>query len=332
MGVVDTQISIYNRLKKTMPELSENDILNALILSRIKAPLGPASKEEEYAHYKPLLDNSNKTLEDVIWEIIFIEYLETRTNELLKKKIPPEAITTWISEVRQYIKERTSKIKPRKRKEKINSPVLTEENKISITEEVFGQESRAKKNSDDDEAYKKMSYSIGTAQQKEAKEWFKKAYSTDNLTLKIEYYTKAIELDPKYAYAYFYRGGAYNNLGEYQKAIADCTKIIELNPKDTHAYNNRGIAYNKLAEYQKAIDDYTKAIELDPKDAYVYYYRGGAYAHQGLPTVACSDYYQAGILFLKQNNTPQSLKCVDFMKKADPSSPFINKLMDQINK
>ncbi len=177
-----------------------------------------------------------------------------------------------------------------------------------------------------------MSYSIGTAQQKEAKEWFKKAYSTDNLTLKIEYYTKAIELDPKDTYAYFYRGGAYNNLGEYQKAIADCTKIIELNPKDTHAYNNRGIAYNKLAEYQKAIDDYTKAIELDPKDAYVYYYRGGAYAHQGLPTVACSDYYQAGILFLKQNNTPQSLKCVDFMKKADPSSPFINKLMDQINK
>ena len=57
-----------------MPALSENGILNELILSRIKAPLGPASKEEEYAHYKPLLDNSNKTLEDVIWEIVFFEY------------------------------------------------------------------------------------------------------------------------------------------------------------------------------------------------------------------------------------------------------------------
>jgi hypothetical protein len=119
MGVVDTQISIYNRMKKAMPELSENDILNELILSRIKAPLGTASKKEEYAHYEPLLDNTNKTLEDVIWEIIFFEYLKTKTNELLKKKIPPEAITTWISEVRQYIKQRVSKIKPQKRKEKI---------------------------------------------------------------------------------------------------------------------------------------------------------------------------------------------------------------------
>ena len=134
MGVVDTQISIYNRLKKAMPELSENDILNKLILSRIKAPLGIASKEEEYAHYEPLLDNSNKTLEDVIWEIIFFEYLKTRTNELLKKKIPPEAITTWISEVRQYIKERVSKIKPQKRKEKIRKYYTSTDNKDDIEE------------------------------------------------------------------------------------------------------------------------------------------------------------------------------------------------------
>jgi len=111
MGVVDTQISIYNRMKKAMPELSENDILNKLILSRIKASLGIVSKEEEYAHYEPLLDNSNKTLEDVIWEIIFYENLKSRTNELLKKKIPPKEMTMWILKVRQYIKESINKIK-----------------------------------------------------------------------------------------------------------------------------------------------------------------------------------------------------------------------------
>ena len=239
MGVVDTQISVYNRLKKVMPELSENDILNALILSRIKTPLGPVSKKEEHAHYKPLLDNSNKTLEDVILEIIFFEYFKIRMIKL--KEFPPELIPTRILEAGQYVKERTSKIKPRKRKEKINSPVLTEENKISITDDVFGQESRAKKDSDDDAAYKKMSYSIGIAQQKEAKEWFKKAYSTDNLTLKIEYYTKAIELDPKNAYNYGNRGSVYNKLTEYQKAIDDCTKALELDPKNAYAYySNRG--------------------------------------------------------------------------------------------
>ena len=53
-----------------------------------------------------------------------------------------------------------------------------------------------------------------TAQQKEAEEWFKKAYSTKTLTLKIEYYTKAIELDPEYAFAYNNRGIAYGSLGQ----------------------------------------------------------------------------------------------------------------------
>lgn len=114
MGVVDTQIRSYNRLKKAMPGRSENEILNRLIFSRIRALPRIAPEEEELAHYGPLIDNPNKTLEDVIWEIIFFENLKSRTNILLKKKIPPEVIETWILEARQYIKERTSKIKPRK--------------------------------------------------------------------------------------------------------------------------------------------------------------------------------------------------------------------------
>ena len=38
-----------------------------------------------------------------------------------------------------------------------------------------------------------------TIQQKEAEEWYEKANSVDTLTLKIEYYTKAIEFNPKIA-------------------------------------------------------------------------------------------------------------------------------------
>lgn len=155
MGIVDTQISIYNTLKKAMPELSENEILNKLILSRIKTLPRIASKEEEKAHYKPLLDNSSKTLENVIWEIIFFEFFENRTNELLKKKIPPEAITTWISEVKQYIKERASKIKPRKRKEKIRKFYINTDNKDDIEESIkhislIHERKREKKNKTND--------------------------------------------------------------------------------------------------------------------------------------------------------------------------------------
>jgi len=160
MGVVDTQISVYNNLKKAMPELSENEILNKLILSRIKTLPRIASKEEEKTHYKPLLDNSNKTLEDVIWEIIFFEFFENRTNELLKKKIPPEAITpeaitTWISE--QKRKERSSKIKSVRQyiKEKIRKFYINTDNKDDIEESIkhislIHERKREKKNKTND--------------------------------------------------------------------------------------------------------------------------------------------------------------------------------------
>lgn len=81
-GVVDTQVSIYNRLKGMAPGIAENDVLNKLITSRIRAPLGPAPKDEEYTHYAPLLHNSHKTLEEVILAIVEYEYIVSREREI----------------------------------------------------------------------------------------------------------------------------------------------------------------------------------------------------------------------------------------------------------
>jgi tetratricopeptide (TPR) repeat protein len=145
-------------------------------------------------------------------------------------------------------------------------------------------------------------------------------------------FTRAIELNPKYAAAYYSRGVAYGNLGQYNQAISDYTRAIELDAKYAMAYNNRGNAYGRLGQYLQAISDFTRAIKLNPEFALAYNNRGVAYALQKSPTAACGDFYQAGILFLKKNNTTQALICVGWMKKIDPSSPLINNLMDQINK
>lgn len=95
----------------------------------------------------------------------------------------------------------------------------------------------------------------------------------------IEDYNKAIELDPDYSEAYYNRGRAYRYLKEYDKAIEDYSKAIELNPEDAEAYNSRGVAYADLKEYGKAIEDFSKAIELNPEDAEAYNNRGYAYLH-----------------------------------------------------
>ena len=83
----------------------------------------------------------------------------------------------------------------------------------------------------------------------------------------IEKFTKAIQLNPDDALAYYNRGVTYDELEQYDKAIDDYTKAIELNPDYAAAYFNRGLAYGKSEQYSKAMDDYTKAIELNPDDA-----------------------------------------------------------------
>ena len=56
---------------------------------------------------------------------------------------------------------------------------------------------------------------------------------------------------------------------------------------------SRGFAYDDKGEYDRAIEDYNKAIELNPEFAEVYNSRGLAYFIQKFPTTACGDFYQA---------------------------------------
>ena len=65
-----------------------------------------------------------------------------------------------------------------------------------------------------------------------------------------------------------------DDLKDYNGAIADYTKAIELNPNYANAYYNRGISKHNLKDYNGAISDYNKAIEIDPNYANAYYNRG----------------------------------------------------------
>ena len=109
----------------------------------------------------------------------------------------------------------------------------------------------------------------------------------------IQDYTKAIDLNPEDADVYYNRGVAYYRKGELDRAIQDFRKAINLNPDLTEAYYNRGIAYKNKGEFDTAIQDYTKAINLNPEDAEAYYNRGNAYANKGEFDTAIQDYTKA---------------------------------------
>ena len=112
-------------------------------------------------------------------------------------------------------------------------------------------------------------------------------------------YTKAIELDPKFADAYLNRGLALANKGAFDKAIVDFTKVIEIKPNYSRVYYYRGFSWGGKGEYDKAIVDYTKAIELDPKFALAYKNRGHAWEKKGDSDKAIADYKKAVELHLE---------------------------------
>ena len=125
------------------------------------------------------------------------------------------------------------------------------------------------------------------------------AYAADDWDNAIKQLTAALSeakpnkaaLDP--ATIYYYRGNAYYNQKEYDRAIEDYNQALKLNPKLVAAFNNRGIAYAQKGEYDRAIADFNQALLLNPKDAYAFNDRGNAYELKGDKVKAIESYRQA---------------------------------------
>lgn len=109
----------------------------------------------------------------------------------------------------------------------------------------------------------------------------------------LEYYDKAIKLNPRYYAAYYNRGNAYMNLGNYKQAITDYNSAIKINLKLAVARNNRGVAYASLGNYKQAIEDFDRTIEISPARADTYNNRGGAYESLGNHKQAIEDFNRA---------------------------------------
>ena len=109
----------------------------------------------------------------------------------------------------------------------------------------------------------------------------------------IDDLNKALELKSDFALVYGYRGLAYAGIGELDLAIRDFSRTIQSKPKSAYTYANRGIAYQKKGEIDLAIKDFSKAIELFPYYAEAHNRRGLIYRNTGDFDKAIADFSQA---------------------------------------
>lgn len=86
----------------------------------------------------------------------------------------------------------------------------------------------------------------------------------DDPTEQIKLFSEAIALDSKNLDAYFYRGLAKNNIGDFNGAILDYTKVVFYEPSPD-VYFNRGNSKYSLMDFYGAKKDFENALRLNPE-------------------------------------------------------------------
>jgi tetratricopeptide (TPR) repeat protein len=115
-----------------------------------------------------------------------------------------------------------------------------------------------------------------------------------DLNSAVALYTKAIEIDPRYADAYQRRGLIHRARDNHDQALADFTKAIEVDDASAGAYYySRGATHMNRGDYDAAIADFTEAIKRNDYNADAYYARGAAYHWKGNYDAAIKDYDRA---------------------------------------
>lgn len=83
----------------------------------------------------------------------------------------------------------------------------------------------------------------------------------------IRDYDKAIEVDPSYAPAFYFRALALTYVDYNKTALKDYHNALALSPKMTEALWMRAVCYSNLGQHDKAVQDYTSLLSISPQEA-----------------------------------------------------------------
>ena len=89
--------------------------------------------------------------------------------------------------------------------------------------------------------------------------------STKNYDEAVEYFKKAVAVEPTFAKGHVNLGVAYSMLKDNDKALASFEEAVRVDPTSIEAWENLGITYQTMKEYTKAREAFAHVVELDPE-------------------------------------------------------------------
>jgi tetratricopeptide (TPR) repeat protein len=109
----------------------------------------------------------------------------------------------------------------------------------------------------------------------------------------LENFSQAIALDPHYRDAYYQRGSLKGERGDFDGAIVDFQQVVSIDPKFAGAYYSLGHADYFLGKEDDALAQIEQSLTLDPKFSYCYYIRGLIHHAQGHRDDAKADFQKS---------------------------------------
>uniref|UniRef100_A0A7S2Z2P8 Uncharacterized protein n=1 Tax=Chloropicon laureae TaxID=464258 RepID=A0A7S2Z2P8_9CHLO len=94
-------------------------------------------------------------------------------------------------------------------------------------------------------------------------------YVRHQLTQAIDWYTQALEANPKAYDVYTNRAAAYAALKMWDEGLADAKAAVKLNPAWLKGYWRQGMCHVELKQYREAVAAFERARELNPSSEQV---------------------------------------------------------------
>lgn len=112
--------------------------------------------------------------------------------------------------------------------------------------------------------------------------WRGMAYSEASDAQKaLQDLSKALQKNPQLYEAYKFRGNIFGMMKNYDQSVTDLTKFLEYYPNEVPELYNRGLSFANLKRLPEAVADFDRAIELDTTFARVYRARGNCLLELG---------------------------------------------------